>query len=181
MDQDYKNFVERMGSFEMELPDLDDLQHSSSGTRFVKIQKDELTHYGVKGMRWGIRRSARYGPPENNKRYKIKNAKSSQLNSVRNMSTHSSNITKEGVNINKSIGDIKSTRRKEDLSLLSDDDLKAKINRMNLEQQYVNLNSGQISKGQSYARSTLEIAGSVLAIGSSAVGIALAVKELKGG
>lgn len=48
MDKDYENFVRRMGSFEDELDFEDDesLEHS----------EDELTHYGVKGMRWGVRR-----------------------------------------------------------------------------------------------------------------------------
>lgn len=49
MDKDYENFVRRMGSFEDELDFEDDesLEHS----------EDELTHYGVKGMRWGVRRN----------------------------------------------------------------------------------------------------------------------------
>ena len=64
---------------------------------------------------------------------------------------------------------------------MSDEELRAKVNRMNLEQQYSSLNANQVSKGQSYAQSTLEITGSVLAIGASAAAILLAAKQLKGG
>jgi len=40
MDKDYLNFLERMGSFGMELGD----------------QSDEIQHHGVKGQRWGVRK-----------------------------------------------------------------------------------------------------------------------------
>lgn len=45
MDKDYDNFVQRMGSFDMEL-ELDNVE-----------TEVELQHYGVKGMRWGVRRA----------------------------------------------------------------------------------------------------------------------------
>lgn len=39
---------------------------------------------------------------------------------------------------------------------------------------------GCLSKGRTAVRETLEVAGGVLTVGSSALGIALAIKELKG-
>ena len=42
---DYEEFVKRMGSFDMELS-LDD----------VGPNKNELIHYGILGMKWGVRR-----------------------------------------------------------------------------------------------------------------------------
>ena len=46
MDDDYINFVKRMGSFEESLDGfLDDREN------------DELKHHGVKGMTWGVTRS----------------------------------------------------------------------------------------------------------------------------
>ena len=62
--------------------------------------------------------------------------------------------------------------------------LRQQIQREQLERQYNDLfgkeEQAKISKGREITRSTLDVAGSVLAIGSSALGIALAIKELKG-
>ena len=85
---------------------------------------------------------------------------------------------REGRTLNKSVRGIRS--RKTDLSKMTDDELRAKVNRMNLEQQYDRLSSSETSRGRSYVDDTLSIAGSALAITSSALGIALAMKQLMG-
>lgn len=139
----------------------------------------EIFHYGIPGMRWGIRRSSTKTSAKE-KVKKVKNASPEQLEKAKSVGDYSSKITSEGLKINKSIGDMRSASRKQDLSKLSDAELKTMINRMNLEQQYSNLSANQVSKGQIYAKGTLEVAGSVLAIGSSALGIAIAIKQLKG-
>ena len=79
---------------------------------------------------------------------------------------------------------IRSTRKKEklDLSSMTDQELRNKINRAMLEKQYSDIfanDTYDVSKGQIYASKFLDAAGTTLAIGSSALGIALAVKELK--
>lgn len=62
MDKEYSDFVERMGSFEMELSleDVgqdDSIAHSDDNDFFSMAVSDILQHYGVKGMRWGVRRN----------------------------------------------------------------------------------------------------------------------------
>lgn len=70
---------------------------------------------------------------------------------------------------------------KMDLSSMTDQQMRNEINRALLERQYNDMFAPQKStKGREYASKTLDVAGSVLAIGSSALGIALAIKELKG-
>lgn len=128
-----------------------------------------LKHYGIPGMRWGIRRSTTSGV----------GGSTAKLGKAKTAADEGSKIAGEGVNITRSLGNAKAAKRKEDLSKLSDDELRSRINRMNLEQQYSNLNGSQVSKGQVYARSALEVTGSVLAIGSSAVAIVLAMKKIK--
>lgn len=136
---------------------------------------NELKHYGILGMRWGHRRGSNSDSGSSSKPKKKVN-----LDKVKEAAGTSSGIAKEAGNINRSISDIRNTRKREDLSKLSDSELQARVKRLNLEQQYSNLNTGQISNGQMYAKSVLEIAGSALAITSSAVAIAVAMKQLKG-
>ena len=73
------------------------------------------------------------------------------------------------------------SRTKMDLSSMSDKQLRDEINRAFLEKQYNDLFAPQTtSRGKEYVSKTLEIAGSALAVTSSALGIALAIKDLKG-
>lgn len=80
---------------------------------------------------------------------------------------------------------IKASRKKEklDLSKMTDKELRDRINRANLERQYNDMFAKEtvtISKGQKYASNALKVGGDVLAAGSSALAIAIAIKELKG-
>lgn len=122
----------------------------------------ELQHHGIKGMKWGVRRSEE------------------ELQRARGRVDSASNIVKESKNINKSVGNIRTTAKKKDLSEMSDDELRKRVNRLNMEQQYSMLSSAQTSKGQSYVNNILEIGGSALAVTSSALAIALSIKQLKG-
>lgn len=70
---------------------------------------------------------------------------------------------------------------KMDLSKMTDKEMRDQINRAMLEKQYDDMfNPKRESKGREYASRTLETAGNVLAVTSSALAIALAIKELKG-
>lgn len=78
----------------------------------------------------------------------------------------------------------KARKTRMDLSKMSDQEMRAQINRELLERQYNDLfakpEAAKVSKGRTAVRETLEVAGGVLTVGSSALGIALAIKELKG-
>ena len=68
-----------------------------------------------------------------------------------------------------------------DLSSMSDQELRNQINRELLERQYNDVfNPVSVSKGREYARKILDTAGVVLPIASSALAIALSIKELRG-
>lgn len=68
-----------------------------------------------------------------------------------------------------------------DLSSMTDKELRDQINRAFLEKQYNDMFAPQKeSKGREYASRILDTAGSALAITSSALGVALAIKELRG-
>ena len=125
------------------------------------MDNNSLQHYGVKGMKWGVRRT-----PE-------------QLSQTKSHIDTVSGMVKEAKNINNSVSNLRSTIKKEDLSKMTDQELRDRVNRMNLEQQFSQLSSNKISKGESYVKNTLEIAGSVLAIGSSSIAIAAGIQKLR--
>lgn len=71
-------------------------------------------------------------------------------------------------------------KTKMDLSNMTDQQMRSEINRALLERQYNDLFAPKKeARGREYISKTLEVAGSVLAIGSSALGIALAINDLR--
>lgn len=93
-----------------------------------------------------------------------------------------SNLVNQAKKMNRESIDRTKTKEKLDLSKMTDKELRDRINRANLERQYNDLfakESVSVSKGQAFASNLLEAGGSALAIGSSALGIALAIKDLR--
>jgi hypothetical protein len=126
------------------------------------MSNNNLTHHGILGMKWGVHRSQE------------------QLTRDKGHVDAASGVVKEAKNINNAVSGIRSASSRKDLSSMSDQELKERVNRMNMEQQYSMLSSNNTSKGQTYVKNMLEVAGSVLAIASSAVAIAISIKQLKG-
>lgn len=94
-------------------------------------------------------------------------------------------ISEAGEKLVRSASDIeRATRPKAksfDLSNMTDAELRAQINRWQIEDTYARLaNDRSVSKGRQKVQEILDIAGPTLAITSSALGIALAIKQLKG-
>ena len=130
------------------------------------MNNNELYHYGVLGMKWGVRRSL------SNK----------EVKALKSISKDTSEGFKSASNIANTAGGRRKPSKKlrKEMSIMSDQELRARINRLNMEQQYSDLNPSRTARGASIAKSTLEVAGSVAAIAGSAFGIMLAVKQLKG-
>lgn len=104
----------------------------------------------------------------------------SKVEKTKRVVDSASTLVNEANKINKN--SIKSSQKKLDLSNMTDQQLRERINRSNLERQYNDLfgaESQQISKGQQRVDKILGAAGTALALGSSALGIAVAIKELK--
>lgn len=164
------------------------------------MDKHELTHHGIKGMKWGVRRYQNKDgtlTPAGQKRYdrdvsslsnkKKKNYTADPNKWVKEDLERSRRLTDETNNLTGKLKNINDTslrnrpKAKMDLSSMSDQQMRSEINRALLERQYNDMFAPQKStKGREYVGKVLETAGSVLAIGSSALGIALAIKELKG-
>lgn len=171
------------------------------------MNQNELYHFGVKGMRWGVRRyqnsdgsltkagQRRYesDAAANTKRKKDKRLPEEGLKDPKRWAREDNERTKGLVdatsrlnndlkNANReSLNRAKNNRPKMDLSNMTDKEMRDQINRAILERQYNDTFAPQkVSKGREFASNALEIAGSTLAITSSALGIALAIKDLKG-
>ena len=125
------------------------------------MSNEYLAHYGKLGMRWGHRKS------------------SAELTSYRTNTANAANIVRETKNINTTVKNARVSSHKQDLSNMSDAELKTLVTRMNLEKQYSSLAPATVTKGHDYINNTLEVTGSALAITSSALAIALTIKQLK--
>lgn len=162
----------------------------------------ELYHYGVLGMKWGVRRNkseVRSSTPSKKKlsdeeltsaikrlnlerTYEKMSKPPSKVEQTKKLVDATSAAANQAKHINRESMAKSKTKEQMDLSKMTDQQLRDRINRSNLEKQYNDMfanDKAQISKGKQQLSKVLEIGGSTLAIGSSALGIALALKELK--
>ena len=167
----------------------------------------ELQHHGIKGMKWGVRRFQNKDgslTPAGKKRYerdvRENNAKKKDNRIVidgpdpKRWAKEDTGRAKKVVDASSDmVGELKkidnntkptAKKQKMDLSSMTDQQLRDRINRANLEKQYNDLFSpteaSKVSRGRQCVSEVLDAAGTVLTIGSSALGIALAIKELRG-
>ncbi len=138
---------------------------------------NELYHHGILGQKWGVRR---YQNADGSLTSAGKKRYGEDLTQGKNVLNSGSSIARESGNISKKIKTNKTTSKAEkELSDMSDEELKAAVKRMNMEQQYVELSNKQVSRGRIDVQSSLEIAGSALTIAGSALSIAIAIDQLK--
>lgn len=103
------------------------------------VYSDELQHWGIKGMKWGVRRYQNKDgslTPEGQKRY-----------------DEMSDDAKYSYD-----------RKKKDISQMSNAELKKLNERRRLEQEYGKLNPTTVKKGWSYVGATVGVMGTVLAL-----------------
>lgn len=131
-------------------------------------QTDELYHHGVKGMKWG------YHKPSAADKRRVDDA-----GTVSKAGFGSQKGFQGGSKIAGEIGNLASSPSKkvrEEMSRMTDAELRSKINRQTMEQQYAALNPSKVKRGAGVAKSIIEIAGGAAAIAGSAATVYAALK-----
>lgn len=172
------------------------------------MTENELYHFGIKGMKWGVRRyqnkdgtltpagKKRYDRDitENNARKKenriqingpdVNRWVREDISRAKRSVDSASGLVNKARSLNQDSMNKRKKKESLDLSSMTDKELRDRINRADLEKRYNDLFAGEqstaVSRGQRRVDDILRVGGNVLAVGSSALGIALAIKELKG-
>ena len=146
---------------------------------FDNMTYDELKHYGIKGMKWGVRRFQNADgslTADGRKRYG-----SEDMRNVKKQVDNGKNVV-DGVKRSKAKAAEKRTEKKikDDLSQMSDKELRDIVNRLNMEERYMQvMKTRDVQVGKSKVDKILDYAGTALTIGSSALSIMIAIKELQ--
>ena len=106
------------------------------------MDNDELMHYGVPGMKWGVRRTpAQLGRKKtSSSRFLLGKKKSKPKAKAETKVKTKSESSKE-----------ETAPKKKSVKEMSDDELNAAIRRMQLEQTYASLSPKQVSRGKAVA------------------------------
>lgn len=141
--------------------------------------EEELKHYGIKGMKWGVRRFQNSDgslTSEGRKRYSGNDLKEAQKK------VDKGKVMVDGVKKTRVKAAEKQHEKKikDDLSKMSDQELRDIVNRLNMEERYTQvMKSRGVEAGKNRVDKILEYAGTALTIGSSALSIMIAIKELQ--
>ena len=141
---------------------------------------DELYHIGILG------RSGRYKWGSGQRPYqRLRDYSERELQAKKGVYEAESNFFNKAANSipKRYLEPKKLTYKDLKLEKLTDDQLKSLINRFSLESQYVdwaNKRTPHKERGAERVKEILTIAGSATAVAASAVGIAVAMKQLKG-
>ena len=136
---------------------------------------NELYHHGIKGMKWGVRRTPAQlghdtGGVDLQKAKKKVDAANTIVNETRNINNNVSKKQSKKVQKQK-MAEVKS---------MSDKELRERVKRLNMEQQYMRMSSEQMNVGRANVNSVLNNVGTVVNVASSALAIAVAIQKLKG-
>ena len=150
---------------------------------------NQIWHWGVKGMKWGVRRYQNANgslTDAGKKRYDrdvTTNDKKKDRERAKSVADAGSQMAGNLKTLSDKSMKIQSRRtEKMDLSKMTDQEMRERINRAMLEKQYDDMfNPKKVYSGREAVSDTLEVAGSVLAITSSALSIALAIQKLREG
>lgn len=167
------------------------------------MNKTYLVHHGIKDQRWGVRRfqnrdgtltplgKRRYGnPKEHGNTIANKEGRKALENDYKRADTEAAKSILDGASkslnnagdIVNNIGKQKSkVVNKADYSKLSDQELRDRINRLNMEKKYGELTGDAklVRSGQDWTREILQTTGAVVGIGATIAGTIYTIRKIK--
>lgn len=150
------------------------------------MDNNYIQHHGTKGMKWGVRRnrtqtsgmsggsgSGQHGPKPARTADDYKNMKK-KVDTTNDIVETGKKVK---VTATKSHAE---TKARNDAKNMSDKELQQVVNRLNMEERYTQvMNTRATNSGKDRVGRILDGAGTALAIGSSALSIMIAIKELQ--
>jgi len=160
------------------------------------IAHSDLSHAGIKGQKWGIRRyqnedgslteegKLRYGKGGTHEKITTieKDYHNVSTKAAKEGLKGVSDASKTADNALRTIGTNKSKAvNYKDYSKISDSELRARINRLNMERSYGELtgDTKRVRTGQDWTREVLQTVGAVAGIGATIAGTAYTISQLK--
>lgn len=158
------------------------------------MRSDELMHYGRKGQKWGVRlfqnkdgsltpagriRYGKNGPPSNKSGKELLRENTANMKKTWNSASpavRDKSIKFAVKTISKSVEIGKRAARPKSVSEMSDQELRAAIDRKRLEIEYARLNPQQVSRGRKFAKVVMN---DVVVPAAKNVGKAYLEKQMK--
>lgn len=114
--------------------------------------ENELYHYGVLGMKWGIRKDRR-----------------SSTRTSRNRQNRSTDYSE----------DYKKAHSRKSVKEMSDAELRSRLNRLQMEQQYANLSQSNVNRGKKYFNNVVKVGTTVAAVTTTGLTIYNNIDKIK--
>lgn len=143
------------------------------------MNNNYLAHYGILGMRWGVRRN----PAE--RQLTVDKRDLERLNNGRHLSVgltkkrqaaydkRDKTILEKRIEANEqkvaNKAAKKATKKKPSVKEMSDEELRKVVNRLQMERQYSQLSESSVSKGKEYAQKIIKAGTTVAAVTTTAL------------
>lgn len=157
---------------------LELVEDISSNKNLNHAAVDEyLEHFGIPGMKWGVRRARGSDGTVSSK----KSTPTDMAVRKKSLETGAT-AAREAGNVLTTFSKRKenefSNQKRAEAKKMSDKELKDAISRLNLEQQYRNLSTRDIEIGKTTVQDFLAVSGNVLTVAAAGAGLALTIKQL---